>query len=60
MSIYDDPDITLDQISIELGYLLRDIAVTGLRSLNREYREFRKFQMEQDKKESPINQNEWI
>ncbi len=60
MSIYDDPDITLDQISIELGYLLRDIAVTGLRSLNREYREFRKFQMEQDRKESPIDQDEWI
>ena len=60
MSIYDDPDIILDQISIELGYLLRDIAVTGLRSLNREYREFRKFQMEQDRKESPIDQDEWI
>lgn len=60
MSIYDDPDITFDQISIELGYLMRDIAVTGLRSLNREYREFRKFQMEQDRKESPIDQNEWI
>lgn len=59
MSIYDDPDITFEQISIELGYLMRDITVTGLRSLNREYREFRKFQMEQDRKESPIDQNEW-
>lgn len=60
MSIFDDPDITLEEIAIELGYLLRDVAVTGLRSLNREYREFRKFQMEQDRKESPIDQDEWI
>jgi len=60
MSIYDDPDITFEQIAIELGYLMRDIAVTGLKSLNREYREFRKFQMEQDRKESPIDHDEWV
>jgi hypothetical protein len=41
MSVYDDPDITLEEIAVELGYLMREIAVTGLRSLNREYREFR-------------------
>jgi hypothetical protein len=39
---------------------MRDIAVTGLKSLNREYREFRKFQMEQDAKQNPIDHDEWI
>lgn len=59
MSIYDDPDITLEELTIELGYLIRDIALIGIKSLNREFREFRKFQKETESKDSPIDCDEW-
>lgn len=59
MSIYDDPDITLEELTIELGYLIRDIALTGIKSLNREFRAFRKFQKETESKDSPIDSDEW-
>ena len=59
MSIYDDPDITLEEITMELEYLIRDMILTGLKSFTREYRDFRKFQKEKESKDSPIDCDEW-
>ena len=59
MSTYDDPDITLEEITIELEYLIRDMILTGLKSFSREYRAFRKFQKEKESKDSPIDCDEW-
>ena len=59
MSIYDDPDITLEEITIELEYLIRDMILTGLKSFTREFRSFRKFQREEESKNSPIDCDEW-
>jgi len=55
MSIYDDPDITLEEITIELEYLIRDMILTGLKSFSMEYRAFRQFQKEKQSKDSPID-----
>ncbi len=38
MSIYDDPDITLEEITMELEYLIRDMVLTGLKSFTKEWR----------------------
>jgi len=59
MSIYDDPNITLEEITIELEYLIRDMILTGLKSCTIEYRDFRKFQKEKESKDSPIDCDEW-
>jgi len=58
MSIYDDPDITMEEITMELEYFIRDIILTGIKSLNREYRAFRQFQREKESKDSPIDCDE--
>ncbi len=59
MSLYDDPDITSEEITMELEYLFRDMILTGLKSFNREFRAFRKFQKEEESKYSPIDCDEW-
>ncbi len=59
MSIYDDPDITLEEITMELEYLIRDMILTGLKSFTREYRDFRKFQKKKESKDNPIDCDEW-
>ena len=55
MSIYDDPDITLEEITMELEYLIRDMILTGLKSVSMEYRAFRQFQKENESNDSPID-----
>lgn len=55
MSIYDDPDITLEEITMELEYLIRDMILTGLKSFSKEYRAFRQFQKEKQSEDSPID-----
>jgi len=58
MSIYDDPDITLEEITMELEYLIRDMILAGLKNLNMEYRAFRQFQKEKQSEDSPIDCDE--
>jgi hypothetical protein len=59
MSIYDDPDITLEEITMELEYLIRDMILTGLKNVSMEYRAFRQFQKEKESNDSPIDCDEW-
>jgi hypothetical protein len=59
MSIYDDPDITLEEITMELEYLIRDMILTGLKNVSMEYRAFRRFQKEKQSEDSPIDCDEW-
>jgi hypothetical protein len=58
MSIYDDPDITLEEITMEMEYLIRDMILTGLKSVSMEYRAFRQFQKKKQSEDSPIDCDE--
>ncbi len=44
MSIYDEPEMIMEEISIELQCFILDMVLAGLKNLNSEHQLFRQFQ----------------